>query len=432
MTDEKKAALDNLKKVVKEELYKCIRCGECRTVCPVFRETPAERYTARGKMQIAEALAEGRLEFTEHVREALDNCLLCTGCAAQCGSEARADRVIMAARQAFAEELGLPAIKKAISFALTQGNAALGAEARVGALFQPLLFRGVPGDSGLYRRFAMPAVDERQYIPRLAAVPFRKRVKFAGKAEWPAVTFFTGCMTNYAMTEIGDSMVKVFNALEIAVRVPSEQGCCGMPMLISGDRAAVRKAAERNVRALAASGPEEPIIVVCASGGHMLRHGYHELFGDDPELGPLLEGIAARTMDVTEYLAARVGVERIAALVGEGPALAVTWHDPCHLRKAQKLTREPRAVLAAAARSPVREMAHPEACCGLGGTYCLTHMDLSKRIQTRKIEDAAASGADCIATACPGCIMQLRDGVRRGPRPDMQVKHVIQILAEAL
>ena len=376
MTDEKKAALDNLKKVVKEELYKCIRCGECRTVCPVFRETPAERYTARGKMQIAEALAEGRLEFTEHVREALDNCLLCT--------------------------------------------------------FQPLLFRGVPGDSGLYRRFAMPAVDERQYIPRLAAVPFRKRVKFAGKAEWPAVTFFTGCMTSYAMTEIGDSMVKVFNALEIAVRVPSEQGCCGMPMLISGDRAAVRKAAERNVRALAASGPEEPIIVVCASGGHMLRHGYHELFGDDPELGPLLEGIAARTMDVTEYLAARVGVERIAALVGEGPALAVTWHDPCHLRKAQKLTREPRAVLAAAARSPVREMAHPEACCGLGGTYCLTHMDLSKRIQTRKIEDAAASGADCIATACPGCIMQLRDGVRRGPRPDMQVKHVIQILAEAL
>ena len=324
MTDEKKAALDNLKKVVKEELYKCIRCGECRTVCPVFRETPAERYTARGKMQIAEALAEGRLEFTEHVREALDNCLLCTGCAAQCGSEARADRVIMAARQAFAEELGLPAIKKAISFALTQGNAALGAEARVGALFQPLLFRGVPGDSGLYRRFAMPAVDERQYIPRLAAVPFRKRVKFAGKAEWPAVTFFTGCMTNYAMTEIGDSMVKVFNALEIAVRVPSEQGCCGMPMLISGDRAAVRKAAERNVRALAASGPEEPIIVVCASGGHMLRHGYHELFGDDPELGPLLEGIAARTMDVTEYLAARVGVERIAALVGEGPVLAVT------------------------------------------------------------------------------------------------------------
>ena len=124
MTDEKKAALDNLKKVVKEELYKCIRCGECRTVCPVFRETPAERYTARGKMQIAEALAEGRLEFTEHVREALDNCLLCTGCAAQCGSEARADRVIMASRQAFAEELGLPAIKKAISCLLYTSDAA--------------------------------------------------------------------------------------------------------------------------------------------------------------------------------------------------------------------------------------------------------------------------------------------------------------------
>ena len=67
MADRKQAAIDNLKKIVKEELYKCIRCGECRTVCPVFKETPAERYTARGKMQIAEALAEGKLEFTVYL-----------------------------------------------------------------------------------------------------------------------------------------------------------------------------------------------------------------------------------------------------------------------------------------------------------------------------------------------------------------------------
>ena len=431
MADRKQAAIDNLKKIVKEELYKCIRCGECRTVCPVFKETPAERYTVRGKMQIAEALAEGKLEFTDHVREALDNCLLCTGCAAQCGSSARADRVIAAARQAFAEELGLPALKKAIAFALNQSNAALGAEVRLGALFQPLLFRGVPGDSGLYRRFALPSVDEKQYVPKIAAQPFRSRVSFAGRKEWPTVTFFTGCMTNYAMTEIGDSLVKVLNALEVAVRVPGEQGCCGMPMLISGDRDAVRKAAERNVRALTAGDPDEPIVVVCASGGHMLRHGYKELFEGDPELGPLTEQIAARTMDVTEYLVNRVGMEKIVALVGEGPALAVTYHDPCHLRKAQKVTKEPRAVLTAAVRAPIREMAHPEACCGLGGTYCLTHMDLSKKIQSRKIENIVASGADCVATACPGCIMQLRDGIRRGERPDIEVKHVIQVLAES-
>ena len=117
--------------------------------------------------------------------------------------------------------------------------------------------------------------------------------------------------------------------------------------------------------------------------------------------------------------------------MGEGPALAVTYHDPCHLRKAQKVTKEPRAVLTAAVRAPIREMAHPEACCGLGGTYCLTHMDLSKKIQSRKIENIVASGADCVATAGPGCIMQLRDGIRRGERPDIEVKHVIQVLAES-
>lgn len=431
MNKDKKAALDTLKKVVKEELYKCIRCSECRTVCPIFKEMPAERYTARGKMQIAQALAEGRLEFTPHAREALDNCLLCTGCASQCGSGARADRVIAAARQAFAEELGLPAVKKAISLALGQGQGLLGAEARMGALLQPLLFKGVPQDSGLYRRFAMPFVDEKQYIPKVAATPLRSRVSFAGEKGWPTVTFFTGCMTNYVMTEIGDSLIKVCNALQIAVRLPSAQGCCGMPMLISGDREAVRKAARRNVEAQETANPNEPVLVVCPSGGHMLRHGYLELFADDPAMKARLESLSARVMDATEFLIHRVGAERLERLVGRGRTRAVTYHDPCHLRKAQKVTEEPREVLSIAARGEIREMRHPEACCGLGGTYFLTHLDMSKKIQSRKIEDIMDTCADCVATTCPGCIMQLRDGIRRSKDPGVSVKHVIQVLAEA-
>lgn len=148
MTDEKKAALDNLKKVVKEELYKCIRCGECRTVCPGVQGNSRRALYRAG--QDADCRSPGRGPAGVHRTCARGSGQLPAvyGCAAQCGSEARADRVIMAARQAFAEELGLPAIKKAISFALTQGNAALGAEARVGALFQPLLFRAYRETAG--------------------------------------------------------------------------------------------------------------------------------------------------------------------------------------------------------------------------------------------------------------------------------------------
>ena len=426
----KKAALSKLKKVLHEELYKCIRCGECRTICPVFREKFAERYTARGKMLIVDALAKGNLEFTEHAREALENCLLCTGCSSICSSGAKADRVILAARQAFAEELGLPTLKKIIGKTMTQSGAVLGAKARIGSIVQQLLFKKVPQDSGLYRRFALPKIDAKQYVPPIASPTFRQRVQKAPVSGDKTAIFFTGCMANYSMTEIADSVVKVLNGVGVSVDVPSAQSCCGMPMLTSGDTASVRKAAEHNIRALASS--SAPIVVACGSCGHMLRHGYLEFLGDDEELAPMLKDISERTIEITQYLMQNIGEEKLATLIKPGTALGVTYHDPCHLRKAQNITKEPRAVLTLAARGPIREMESPETCCGLGGTFAISHMDLSKKIQKHKIEDALNTGADCIATACPGCVLQLRDGIRRSSQQKLQVKHVIQIFADAM
>lgn len=429
-THEEKMAV--LLRLVKNEVDKCIRCGECRTVCPVFDDTPSERYTARGKIAIAESLARGDLEFNGHTRELFDNCLLCTGCASQCSSGARADKVVIAVREAFADEMGVPALKKAVAETLSLPRAVLDAGARIGSVAQRLAFKGVPGTSGLYRRFAMPGVDKEQYVPQLAAKSFRNEVRFSGKPGQPRVVFFTGCMTNYSMTEIGHSLVKVLNGLGVSVEVPQEQACCGMPMLASGEADVVRKQAERNVKALAKDGDDVAIVTACASCGHMLKHGYLDRFGDDGELAAGLRNIAERTLDISEYLMTRVDRERLEGLLEKKAPVSATYHDPCHLRKAQKIVKEPRAVLEMATGGPVNEMRRPEACCGLGGTYCLANMERSKRIQAKKIDDAAATRADVMATACPGCILQLRDGIRRNAGTDMPVKHVIQLLAEAM
>ncbi|QJT09523.1 (Fe-S)-binding protein [Oceanidesulfovibrio marinus] len=426
---EKMAALQTL---VKTEVDKCIRCGECRTVCPVFAVTPSERYTARGKIAIAESLARGELEFTAHTRELFDNCLLCTGCVNQCSSGARADKVVIAVREAFADKQGIPFVKKAVAQALSLPGGALGAGARIGSMAQKLAFKHVPETSGLYRRFAMPLVDKDQYVPQLAATPFRSEARFWGKQDQPKVVFFTGCMTNYFMTEIGHSLVKVLNALNVAVEVPSEQACCGMPMLASGEHEIVRKQAKRNIGALTHGGSDVPIVTACASCGHMLKHGYLDRFGDDPELAPGLANIAERTMDITEFLASDANQDRVAALTAQATRRSATYHDPCHLRKAQKLIEEPRRILKMATGDEINEMSHPEACCGLGGTYCLANMERSKQIQAKKIEDAVSTSADVVATACPGCILQLRDGMRRREGADMPVEHIIQLLAEAI
>ncbi|MEG2173183.1 MAG: (Fe-S)-binding protein [Desulfovibrionaceae bacterium] len=428
MAKDRTQSLHELLTVVREEIYKCIRCGECRTVCPVFRENPAERYTARGKMIIAEALATGQLEMNAHVREALDNCLLCTGCASRCSSGARADRVIAATRRAFAKELGIPALKKCISLALQQPNALLALGAGMGSKMQPLLFKQIPRTSGLWRRFAMPVLDKDQFIPQLAPTPFRRRAS-SERGSKGNVIFFTGCMTNYAMTNIADSLMAVFTALDIGVAVPKRQACCGTPMMACGDVDALEKQARRNVAALAG---QDKVVVACSSCGHMLKHGYLDALRHATDLRGPLEDLAARTMDVSEYLVREVGMERLRAIVQHPSGQRVTYHDPCHLKKAQNIVEEPRQLVQLATSGGLTEMEQPDACCGMGGTYFLGQMDISRKIQQRKTEDVLRTGASLMATACPGCIMHLQDGLRRAHHADVQVRHVIQLLAESL
>jgi len=429
-------SLDELLAIVQEEAHKCIRCGECRTVCPVFKEQPGERYTARGKIAIAEELAKGRLEFQPHVREAFDNCLLCIGCASQCSSGARADKVVMAVRQVFSEKNGLHPIKKILGMALSQPGKLLDLEAKIGAIAQPLLFKEVPEDSGMHRRFAMPLVDQKQFVPKIAKKSFRDEFNShkAGqsKKDLPRVIFFTGCMSNYAMTEIAESVVKVLDAVGVAVEVPNAQGCCGMPMLASGDVANAGKQMLRNLDALLDADSDIPIVTACASCGHMLKHGYKELMAYSTEMAPKIEALAKRARDISEYLLADIGVEKLSSVLHGQRLQTVTYHDPCHLRKAQGLAREQRQLLKLAPAVELKEMAVPEACCGMGGTYCIANMALSKAIQARKIADIHNTGAECVLTSCPGCILQLKDGLRRDKDGNVSVKHLIQLLAEAL
>ncbi|MFV0423214.1 (Fe-S)-binding protein [Oleidesulfovibrio sp.] len=330
--------------------------------------------------------SKGNLKLTPRVREAFDNSLLCTGCASQCSSGARADKVIMAVRRTFADELGLPLVKKALGKTLTQPGMALDLGARIDAVLQPLVFRGIPEDSGLLPRFALPLVDGNQYVPKVASKPLRSRVRRAGNAGQPEVIYFTGYMANYAMTEIADNTVKLLNTAGVTVTVPEKQACCGMPMLVSRDADSVRKQAERNVKALA--GTRGPIVVTCASCGHMLQHGYHEVLGDNAELKADLDDIAARTTDIITYLVNVVGEEQLSRLLNRKKPATVTYHDPCHLRKAQGVTEEPRKLPSLIPDVYCKEMKQPEACYGLGGTYCIAHMERSKSIQAKKIDDA--------------------------------------------
>ena len=108
----------------------------------------------------------------------------------------------------------------------------------------------------------------------------------------------------------------------------------------------------------------------------------------------------------------------------------VTYHDSCHLKKSMKVFAEPRAILKAIPGISFKEMSAPDACCGSGGSYVLSHYETSANIGRKKAEDIDRTKADTVSVGCPACMMQLLDNTRRFGG-QQEVVHFISLLAQS-
>jgi glycolate oxidase iron-sulfur subunit len=195
--------------------------------------------------------------------------------------------------------------------------------------------------------------------------------------------------------------------------------CCGALNVHGGEREVARKLARQNLRAFLGLGLDA-IIVNSAGCGATMKE-YAELLGDSPEV---LE-FTRLTRDITEFLAS-IDLQPPLHAVGR----RVTLQESCHLAHAQRIRQAPRQVLRSVPGLDLREMAHPDLCCGSAGLYMLTQADMSLRILDDRMREARATGASTIVTANPGCMMQLTRGVQRAGL-QAEVRHVVQILDEA-
>src|SRR5436190_823356 len=108
----------------------------------------------------------------------------------------------------------------------------------------------------------------------------------------------------------------------------------------------------------------------------------------------------------------------------------VTYQDSCHLVHAQRIREAPRQVMRAIPGLELAEMATPDRCCGSAGIYNITQTDMSRRLLEDKMDDCPSTGCDVLATANPGCMLQLELGVKlRGG--NQRVMHVVELLDEA-
>ncbi|MFK5952693.1 MAG: (Fe-S)-binding protein [Desulfobacterium sp.] len=416
---------------ISEELDKCARCGECRSVCPIFHELGWEKYSARGKVALTRAVLNGELEPTDSYKAVINNCLLCLACVENCGSGVRMDHIITAARSELNQDRGLPPIKKIAHKLLSSGEQLMDTLAMGGSFAQYLLFQRLPRESGLKRRFPLPLLEKNRYLPALTHRSFRNKMPEINGVRNPdqTVLFFTGCLINYVYPSIGQSVVKVLNHFGTNVIIPRLQNCCGAPAEVGGDLLTTKQLAQKNIDALWAH-PHD-IVTACASGGHMLKNIYPSLFDKGELYYSRAISVASRTYDITEYLVKKIGLHRIRQTIKESPGQRVTYHDPCHLVRGQGIADEPRRLLRAAFANGYVEMEDANRCCGSGGTYGLTHRNTSLKILDKKTSNIVDSKADIVATACPGCMIQLKDGVmQKGSH--IEVHHVMELIFQQL
>jgi glycolate oxidase iron-sulfur subunit len=418
---------------LQQELDRCMKCGMCMSVCPVYNAEKSEGGVARGKITIAEAVIAGDLELEDQeVIDTLFNCLVCKSCMQACPSGVRFDRIMLDLRAAIVQKKGLPWLKAAI-FAGLRSPKVLDGAMKVGALLQGLVFREDLRLRAISPRspFAIlgqhAGFDESRLFPAPTANPLRDRVPRFNPAPdcKMRVAFFTGCSFNYFYPQTGLDLIEVLAENHVETVVPKEQQCCGTPALVHGDVETARTLAKRNLDAMEQSGAEY-IVTGCGSCGGAWQHEFARVLGDDAVYGPKVAYWSARTFDISTFLTKVIEYRKP---VGQVDAV-VTYHDSCHLKKSMKVFREPREILRDIPGVIFKEMARPDACCGSGGSYGLTHSETSASISERKATDAAGTGASTIATGCPACMMQLLDSTHRfGSK--QRVRHYISLLAEA-
>jgi len=405
------------------DIERCVKCGACRAHCPVFGVEKQEGRVARGKIALADALLNGAVDLEASLLLDISQCLLCGSCYAQCPNNVPTEEIVAAVRREIARRQGLPAFVKGVA-AILERQDMVDLVAKSSGLLSRLLFKKVPEESGLRLRFSLPAIHPDRTLPAVATTPFRQRCPelLTGENGKPVVLFFTGCGINYLYPQSGEALLKALKFMGVTVLVPRNQACCGLPAVSAGAADTVGNLAEKNM-ALFRRHRYDAIVTACASCHSALSRVYPKMDGrPDAVKGPI--------KDIFAFLVEQGLIETLAQLPKAHHPVRVTYHAPCHLRNFGKTTAS-RAILNALPQIELVEMESAGSCCGLGGSYSLYHYDTSRKIGAKKAQWIVRSGADLVATDCPGCIVQLQDSLNQAGGKQRAV-HLLDLVAAAL
>ncbi len=383
------------------ELNACVQCGLCLPVCPTFRLTGRETASPRGRLHAMSAVAEGTIEVDASFAGIIDFCLGCRACEPICPGLVPYGRALEGTRAEI--DAQLPGRARRNRFAL---GTALGSRPlmRLGGLALSVaqtlgLTRIAPAK---YRRVAAG-------LRPLQGRPQSSIGHVGGPGDRGTVGLLAGCIQDEWFRPVNRAAITLLEMAGYRVAVPERQTCCGALAAHDGKAEAANRYMRHNTDAFGGF----DLVVATAAGcsAHLADYVW--------------PGFQPETLDMTVAVARAIEAGDLPRIEADKGKIAV--QDPCHLRHAQRVVVEPRVILAAAGYEVV-ETDEAGLCCGAAGIYTVLQPEASTRLGDQKAAQVRATGLTRVASANPGCEMQLRSHLETG----YEVKHPIEWYLDSL
>lgn len=404
------------------QVLRCVRCGACANVCPVYRMVGGHQY---GHIYIGAIglIITYFFHGREKARNLVQNCINCGACKSVCASGIDLPRIIKEVHARIQEEEGHP-IKSLMLANVLKNRKLFHALLRSAKMAQKPVTGGTP-----YLRH-LPQIFSKEHNfrapPAIAEKPFRDRwpaLRFQVQTPRLRVALFAGCVQDFVYPEQLEAAVRLMAAQKVALDFPMQQTCCGLPVAMMAEKEAARDVARQNVLAMKLDGLDH-IVTLCASCASHLKHGSPRMLAGDLQLGSRVTDFADKVVPFSVFMQDVLNVSpELFKTLGQ----KVTYHAPCHLCRGLGVVQPPRQLIRTSGATflPAEE---EQTCCGFGGTYSSKFPEISAQILNKKLDDVVRTGADLLVTECPGCVMQLRGGAKQR-QETFEVIHLAELMA---
>ncbi len=399
----------------------CVHCGFCLPTCPTYLLWGEEMDSPRGRIYLMKAASEGRIGMNDGLVRHMDQCLGCMACVTACPSGVQYDKLIEATRAQVErryERTPADRVFRSLLFALFPHPDRL-------RLLVPALW--------LYQRLGMARLARSTLAQRL--LPARLRgmeavmppVRLADMAAFsPKLTrakgtprrrvgLLSGCVQRIFFSPVNAATIRVLSVEGCDVHVPTGQGCCGALAFHAGREDDGLEHARRLIDTFEQAGVDTIVVNAAGCGSTLKEYGY--LLRDDADYAERARAFSAKVRDISELLdeleTEGMRAPRNALSGVHGTPLRVAYHDACHLGHAQGVRRQPRAMLRCIPGLQVVDIPEAEICCGSAGIYNLVEPEPASELGARKARNILSAVPDIIATANPGCLLQIHASLER-------------------